>query len=243
MMVGCKRPLSTEDLLDPFVKRSRLHDVCMTGCEEPACWSTSSDATAVSAVCDAEVVATAAVAVAEAERRRLLPACDAQEDEPALKRLRGMFEGKCHSASAVPESTTSNEGSACIWQWSEGLVKALHGSQSVEQAIERCAAVLSEFEAGVRQTALSQAEHAAPTSEDASCAQNLQPANKVLLRAVYHLAERCRRLEGESREEEIQSLRQALDQSQDVQRRLQHSNEVLQEHIRIHFNSCRNGVL
>lgn len=243
MMVGCKRPISTEDLLDPFMKRSRLHDVCMTGCEETACWSTSSDATAVSAACDAEVVATAAAAVAEAERRRLLPACDAQDDEPALKRLRGMLQGECPSASAVPESTANNEGSACIQQWSEGLVKALHGSPSVEHAVERCAAVLSEFEAEVRQTALSQAEHAAPSSEDASCAQSIQPTKKVLLRAVYHLADRCRRLEGASREEEIQTLRQALDQSQDVQRRLQHSNEVLQEHIRIHFNSCRNGVL
>lgn len=243
MMVGCKRPISTEDLLDPFMKRSRLHDVCMTGCEETACWSTSSDATAVSAACDAEVVATAAAAVAEAERRRLLPACDAEDDEPALKRLRGMLQGECPSASAVPESTANNEGSACIQQWSEGLVKALHGSPSVEHAVERCAAVLSEFEAEVRQTALSQAEHAAPSSEDASCAQSIQPTKKVLLRAVYHLADRCRRLEGASREEEIQTLRQALDQSQDVQRRLQHSNEVLQEHIRIHFNSCRNGVL
>eukprot|EP00930_Biecheleria_cincta_P052258 TRINITY_DN3750_c0_g1_i1.p1 TRINITY_DN3750_c0_g1~~TRINITY_DN3750_c0_g1_i1.p1 ORF type:complete len:244 (-),score=46.98 TRINITY_DN3750_c0_g1_i1:367-1098(-) len=243
MMVGCKRPISTEDLLDPFVKRSRLYDVCMIGCEEPTCWCPANDATAVSAARDADVVATAAAAVAEAERRRLLPACDAQEDEPALKRLRGMLEEKNPCASAVPDSTANNEGSACIQQWSEGLVRALHGSPSVEQAVERSAAVLSEFEAEVRQKALSQVEHAAASSEDTSCAQNLQPANKVLLRAVYHLAERCRRLEGASREDEIHSLRQALDQSQDMQRRLQHSNEVLQEHIRIHLNSCRNGVL
>jgi len=243
MVVRCKRPISTEELLYPFVKRARLHDVCMTGSEEPACWSPASDTTAVSAVRDAEVVATAAAAVAEAERRRLLPACDAQEDEPALKRLRGMLDDAFHSACAAPDSAASNEGSASIWQWSEGLVKSLHGCPSVEQAVQRCAEVLSEFESNVSKKAFSQAEQAQAASEDASRAQSLQHTNKVLLRAVYHLAERCRRLEGASREEEIQSLRQALDQSQDVQRRLQHSNEVLQEHIKIHINSCRSGVL
>eukprot|EP00438_Fugacium_kawagutii_P006122 Skav220130 [mRNA] locus=scaffold731:315903:321762:- [translate_table: standard] len=37
---------------------------------------------------------------------------------------------------------------------------------------------------------------------------------------------------------EVQSLRQALEQSQDVQRRLQHSNQVLQEHLKVHLNAC-----
>merc|ERR1712014_73882 len=118
--------------------------------------------------------------------------------------------------------------------------KSLHGCPSVEQAAQRCAAVLSEFETEVRQMVLREAEQARATnSEEASSNQSrLQHTNKVLLRAVHHLAERCRRMEDGSREEELQSLRQALEQAQDAQRRLQHSNEVLQEHIKIHLNSC-----
>eukprot|EP00930_Biecheleria_cincta_P033449 TRINITY_DN23180_c0_g1_i1.p1 TRINITY_DN23180_c0_g1~~TRINITY_DN23180_c0_g1_i1.p1 ORF type:complete len:242 (-),score=66.64 TRINITY_DN23180_c0_g1_i1:77-802(-) len=239
MMVSCKRAVTTEELLEPFMKRSRLHDVCMSG-PEPACWAVADDAMAAAAARDTEVVAAAAVAMAEAERRRLLPSCDVQEDQPALKRLRKMFEGMgAHAATAVPDGTANREAS--IRHWSEGLVKSLHGCPSVEAAAQRCTAVLSEFETEVRQATLREADQARATSEEAGSTQSLQHSNKVLLRAVHHLAERCRRLEDGSREEEIQSLRQALEQSQDAQRRLQHSNEVLQEHIKIHLNACRAG--
>lgn len=238
MMVSCcKRAVTTEELLEPFMKRSRLHDVCMSG-SEPACWAVADDAMAAAAARDTEVVAAAAVAMAEAERRRLLPGSDIQEDQPALKKLRRIFDGTCpQAATAAPDGSASREAS--IRHWSEGLVKSLHGCPSVEAAAQRCTAVLSEFEAEVHQATLREADQARANSQEASSTQSLQHTNKVLLRAVHHLAERCRRLEDGSRDEEIQSLRQALDQSQDVQRRLQHSNEVLQEHIKIHLNAVR----
>lgn len=242
-MSSCKRIISAEELLEPFMKRSRLmHDVCMSGPEEPTCGASSSDETAVAAACDTEVVAAAAAAMAEAERRKLLPSCGAQDDQPALKRLRGMFESTgSPAASPASDSTASREASNR--HWAREVVKSLHGCPSVEQAAQRCASVLSEFETEVRQTALREAEQVRATTEEASQNQSrLQHTNKVLLRAVHHLAERCRRLEDGSREEEVQSLRQALEQAQDAQRRLQHSNEVLQEHIKIHLNSrCAGG--
>eukprot|EP00434_Breviolum_minutum_P016308 symbB.v1.2.014370.t1/scaffold956.1/size149065/3 len=78
-------------------------------------------------------------------------------------------------------------------------------------------------------------EEMRPNTIEATCSR-LQHTNKVLLRAVHHLAERSRRLESSSCE--VHSLRQALEQSQEAQRRLQHSNQVLQEHLKVHLNAC-----
>mmetsp|Transcript_91688 Transcript_91688/g.163192 ORF Transcript_91688/g.163192 Transcript_91688/m.163192 type:complete len:238 (-) Transcript_91688:82-795(-) len=235
MLVSCKRALTTEELLAPFVKRSRLSDLPLSS-DETIGFPSASDASDTASACDTEVAAAAAEAVAEAERRRLSE--DDLQDQPALKRLRGMFEGTSPSAASDshgPESSANREAS--IRHWAEGLVKSLHGCPSVEQAAQRCAAVLADFEAEVRQTALREADQAREEmrSDEAGSSQSLHHTNKVLLRAVHHLAERCRRFEGGS--SEVQSLRQALEQSQDANRRLQHSNEVLQEHIKVYLNS------
>merc|ERR1712137_670706 len=64
-----------------------------------------------------------------------------------------------------------------------------------------------------------------------------QITNKVLMRAIHHLAERCRCLD--SAASEVERLRQELEQSFETQQRLAHSNEVLQEHLKIHLNRCR----
>ncbi|CAE7406587.1 Pxmp2 [Symbiodinium natans] len=228
MLLSCKRPLTTEELLEPLFKRSR-HDVLM-GPEEHALVAAQE-----AAGCDADFVeAAAAAAVEEAEYRRMP---DDVQDQPALKRLRGMIEGP--STAAAPSSEGMSK-EALVRHWAEDVVKSLHGCPSVEQAVQRCSAALTDFESQVRSATMREAEQLreemrANSVEEATCSR-LQHTNKVLLKAVHHLAGRCRKLEGSS--SEVQSLRQALEQSQETQRRLQHSNQVLQEHLKVHLNAC-----
>lgn len=242
MLVSMKRPPTAEELLEPLVKRCRL-DVCMTGPED---WGLQDQATFASAAAAAAAAAAASPAdlVAELDRRRLAPMEDTLQDgEPAFKRLR-LFQGLAdpaghHSGAAASGSAGAPGREAGIRRWAEGIVRALHGCPSVEEAAQRCASALAEFEGEVRQNTLQEAEAAAgpdlrPGEEDK--AQGLQHTNRVLMRAVHHLAERCRRLEASAAE--AQSLRDALDQAQEVQRRLASSNQVLQEHLRIHLNGC-----
>ncbi|CAJ1442504.1 unnamed protein product [Effrenium voratum] len=228
MMVSCKRALTAEELLEPFFKRSRLHDVSMVGPDEPS--PTTAQETAS---CDADFLAAAAAAVEEAELRRMP---DDAQDQPALKRLRGMIEGTSNAAASSSEPVKEE---VSVRHWAEALVKSLHGCPSVEQAVQRCGAALNDFGSEVRSAALREADQAReemrPNAIETTCSR-LQHTNKVLLRAVHHLAERCRRSEGSSNE--VQSLRQALEQSQEAQRRLQHSNQVLQEHLKVHLNAC-----
>mmetsp|Transcript_73684 Transcript_73684/g.117234 ORF Transcript_73684/g.117234 Transcript_73684/m.117234 type:complete len:232 (-) Transcript_73684:89-784(-) len=226
MLVSCKRPVTTEELLEPLFKRSRLHDVSMVEPDEA-----SQVVLQEVSACDTDFVEAAAAAVEEAELRRPVDS----QDEPALKRLRCMIEGSNTSAA----SSTDPSKEAMVRSWAEALVKSLHGCPSVEQAVHRCGVALTDFGSEVRAAALREAEQTReemrPNTIEATCSR-LQNTNKVLLRAVHHLAERCRRLEGSSGE--VQSLRQALEQSQEVQRRLQHSNQVLQEHLKVHLNAC-----
>ncbi|CAL1144002.1 unnamed protein product [Cladocopium goreaui] len=210
MLVSCKRAVTTEELLEPLFKRSRLHDVSMVGPEEA-----SQVVVQEASACDTDFVEAAAAAVEEAELRRPVDS----QDEPALKRLRCMIEGSNTSAA----SSTDPSKEAMVRSWAEALVKSLHGCPSVEQAVQRCGVALTDFGSEVRAAALREAEQ---TREE------MRP-NTI---EVHHLAERCRRLEGSSGE--VQSLRQALEQSQEVQRRLQHSNQVLQESCRLSADSC-----
>jgi len=128
-------------------------------------------------------------------------------------------------------------------------VKSLHGCPSVEEAKARCARVLEEVEAEVRQATLNEVEQNHPQEGGSSGSadeeppqdgaadptQAMQHTNRTLMRAVHHLAERCRRLEAGN--EEMAMLRQALEQSQESQRRLQHSNEMLQGHLRLQLGA------
>lgn len=219
-----------EDFLEPLFKRCRL-DVCMTGPED---WHAQDQASFASA---------AAAVAADLDRRRCLQMDDLQE--PAMKRLRGLSAASDAAASSVgaaasQEAQASGNGGreASIRVWTEALVRTLQGCPSVEEAMHRCSGALLEFEAEVRQTALREAD-AAAAEEDRpqECSpQNLQHTNRVLMRAVHHLAERCRRLEAGTAE--TPALRQALEQSQEAQRRLSHSNQVLQEHLKVHLNGC-----
>merc|ERR1719265_2761718 len=75
-----------------------------------------------------------------------------------------------------------------------------------------------------------------PPQQDDDRPQTTQPSSKVLMRAVYHLAERCKRLKASSEERAV--LQQQLEQSQMDQRRLAHSNEMLQSHLKLHLGEC-----
>merc|ERR1711862_347178 len=128
----------------------------------------------------------------------------------------------------------------------ETLVRMLHGCPSVDAAMERCSKVLGDFGVEVSQAALREVEalrkRTPPAGDDENRSQDalggLQHKNRVLRRAVLFLAERCRRMEAGT--QEANALRQALEQSQEVQRRLTHANEVLQGHLKVHLDGCRS---
>lgn len=231
MIVSCKRLLGPyEDLLEPLHKRYRTEGP-LAGPEEIPGYTCGLSASSV-------------------ERRRHHLEDDCQG--PAEKRLRvgshdflERTESSCSGARAdagagadsAREAREARE--AGIHTWAEDIVKALHGCPSVEEAIQRCARSLGDFESEVRQKALAEAEDSkergAEDSGRSESGQSLQHTNKVLMRAVHHLAERCRRQEASA--SEADELRQALEQAQDRERRLQHANEVLQGHLKLHLDS------
>lgn len=213
-----KRGPSAEDFLEPLVKRCRL------GWTED--WLSDS-------------ASFAAQFEAADDRRRCLQMDDLQE--PALKRLRGMeaLSGLGSSSGSEPTADAVDaEKTQAVW--AEALVRSLQGCPSVDEAIQRCSSTLLDFEAEVRQAALREAElreaAAAAAEHRPHEPQNLQHTNRVLMRAVHHLAERCRRLEANGGEAE--RLRRELEMEKENQRRLLHSNQVLQEHLKVHLNGC-----
>jgi len=163
---------------------------------------------------------------------------DDAPQEPVEKRHRvGCGPSSLDGPGGVSTGTGSSTREEATRGWAQAIVKALHGCPSVEEASKRCARVLEEFEAEVRQATLNEVEQAPPPSSDEQApqegSQELKHTSRILMRAVHHLAERCRRLEAGN--EEMTMLRQALEQSQAEQRRLQHSNEVLQSHLRLSY--------
>mmetsp|Transcript_36415 Transcript_36415/g.79653 ORF Transcript_36415/g.79653 Transcript_36415/m.79653 type:complete len:255 (+) Transcript_36415:97-861(+) len=243
MIIGCKRLLE-EYLADPLAaKRCRQYalpgdadDGVDGGCPAPA-WSSQ----------EAGFAAGLAAAVDALEKRG--HSIDELGSEPADKRLR-LHAGTASagSSSIAAEASATDGGSdsvgvdpAAVRTWAEVVVRALHGSPSIEDATQRCARVLAEYGEEVRQTALREVE---PVHERRPCedehkqdgTQGLQHTNRVLMRAVHHLAERCRRLEAAP--QEAAALQQALEQSQEAQRRLAHSNEVLQGHLKVQLDKC-----
>jgi hypothetical protein len=214
-MISVKRPSVFEDFND-HVKRYRLEDVL--------------EASSASAE---EIAAAAAVVSSfDASERRSRESSVERSQEPAHKRLR------------LGESPLGTK-EAGLRSWAEDVVQALQGCPSVDEAVQRCARILSDMETEVRQACLREAEcettsrgshgdsDERPPQEGQ---QSLQHTNRVLMRAVQNLAEKCRRLEAGN--EEITLLRQELEKSEEIQRRLQHSNELLQHHLRIHLDHC-----
>jgi len=151
-------------------------------------------------------------------------------EQPTDKRPR--LQGDFLDGDAAGAGAGSRE--AALHGWSEELVRTLHGCPSVEEAAQRCARVLAAFEVDVRQAALREgdAREGGPES-----VQSLQHTKKVLMRAVNHLAQRCRQAEAGAAE--VDSLKEELEKSKEGQRRLQHHNEMLQCHLKLHLDSCR----
>jgi len=234
MLVSCKRP-SYEEWLEPIFKRCRV-DVAMAMAASEDGQSCSQDPVLAASGSRDPVLA---ACVAERRRHSM---DDFQEAEHPSKRL--CLGGASVGDGADPcpgDAGAAGQGEATVKRWAEGIVRALHGCPSMEEATGRCSQALLEFGAEVRQATLREAEAAAPEMHEErvpEATQSLQHTNKVLMRAVHHLAERCRRLEASAGE--VAAVRQELEQSQEQQRRLLHSNAVLQEHLKVHLNhGCR----
>jgi hypothetical protein len=161
------------------------------------------------------------------------------------KRLRNSgFESMSQSPGGLAAEDGANAAAstgASTQSWAEAIVKSLHGCPSVDEAVQRCALALANVEADVRRATAKEFE--TPEVQQSDVLQAAQNKGRVLMRAVKHLAERCKRLEGACEHDEVAHLRQALVKSQEEQRRLRHSNELLMSHLRLHLGDCRNGVL
>jgi hypothetical protein len=231
MIIGVKRPSSFEDLHDHF-KRYRLEEVLEDSPGVPGCPSWAST----------EEVIAAAVASSLESSDKLARESSTEHlpEEPAQKRLR------VNESSPRNGSAENSEREASTRSWAEDIIKALHGCPSVDEACQRCMRILTDMEAEVRQATLREAECESPSRSGNGCSderpqqdgsfQSLQHTNRVLMRAVHHLADRCRRHEVGN--EEMTMLRQELSKSKESERRLQHSNELLQHHLRLHLGDC-----
>lgn len=227
MIVGMKRPSFFEEI---YGKRYRV-DSLLDLAEDSCCSSSPSSASVE------DVIAVVEASVAREKRRACM---DDTAPDPAEKRLR--FDCQQHPCEgAEGEGGSRDTKQADIKRWSEAIVHALHGCPSVEEAGQRCARVLAEVESDVRQSTLHEVGQTTPPQQYDDRPQSTQPSSKVLMRAVYHLAERCKRLEASSDPavlKECAALRQQLEQSQVDQRRLTHSNEMLKTHLRLHLDEC-----
>lgn len=168
---------------------------------------------------------------------------------PAEKRLRRLMMEAADTTGATAGST--NDAAAAqggcaeldVRAWSEKVVRSLHGCPSVEAALQRSSAVLGDLASEVRQAttrefdAAKQEAEARAAAEEGNRSSEQQSMNRVLRRAVQHLAKRCSKLQADGAENE--SLRQALELAQDAQRRLKQSNEVLQAHLRLHLDGVQ----
>eukprot|EP00405_Crypthecodinium_cohnii_P027651 CAMPEP_0206503434 /NCGR_PEP_ID=MMETSP0324_2-20121206/54717_1 /ASSEMBLY_ACC=CAM_ASM_000836 /TAXON_ID=2866 /ORGANISM="Crypthecodinium cohnii, Strain Seligo" /LENGTH=208 /DNA_ID=CAMNT_0053992071 /DNA_START=129 /DNA_END=755 /DNA_ORIENTATION=+ len=115
------------------------------------------------------------------------------------------------------------------------LVQALQGCQSVEEAVRKVEDALTTFEGEVQQNTLKEVEVAAEgTAENV---QSLQHTKKILMRAVHHLAQRCR--QAESTAAETEGVKVELERCREGARRLAHQNDLLQCHLRLHLDSVR----
>jgi len=218
--LGCKRLLAPyADLLEPLQKRGRL-DAHMAGPED--CYAAPAGCYAPSGL--------------DLRRRRSGQDefQDLASERPAEKRLRfgeHILGGSPGAASGSEAETGSESREVALDRWAEEMVKALHGCPSVEEAVQRCAQVLAAFESQAKEAALREVD----AGEDS--VQSLQYTKKVLMRAVNHLAQRCRQTEAAVAEND--KLRDELESAKEALRRMAHHNEMLKCHLKLHVDSCR----
>lgn len=229
MSILIKRPFD-EDLYDRRFKRCRVMEDLDNSINALQQCPSSAAAEEVLAA-----AAAASNATSSGERRR---SSDCMDD--AVSPSQRMEKRMRIDSSPLTEPPNAQLGSSD--SWAETLVKTLQGCPSVEEAIQRASRVIGDMAAEVRQVTLSEVE---PTSEappeDVQELSRVKDMNRILMRGVRQLAERCKRLEGQS--EESTMLRQALEQSQDAHRRLQHSHDVLQHHLRLAIGECSGSAL
>jgi len=245
MTILVKRSFECEELYDRRFKRCRVMEDLENSINALQQCPSSAAAEEVLAA-----AAAAALPSSSGECRRR--SSDCMDDSPATrepteKRMRvgsgpSMLERPNVTELGGSNSEASREAS--IHGWAETVVKSLQGSPSVDEAIRRSSLVLTDMAEEARKAILSEVELTADEppkhAEDAQELTRVKDMNRILMRGVRGLAERCKRLEGQG--DEVVMLRQALEQSQDAQKRLQHSHEVLQGHLRLHLD-CSNSDL
>mmetsp|Transcript_83492 Transcript_83492/g.232950 ORF Transcript_83492/g.232950 Transcript_83492/m.232950 type:complete len:273 (-) Transcript_83492:85-903(-) len=265
MIAGSKRMCALEELLllDPHLaKRCRL-DGRIPGFDDDSAAGCEQAAAALASAASASIAAsTPGGAVGSGLRRQhdLDDESELDAGPAAVKRLRQMVadvasgDGASSASSATPPHGPGGVGDcdgeapapSVVEAWAEVLVRDLQDCPSREEALQRCRKALGDFREDVRGAVLRELE-TRPDSEPRAAGddrgsdendQGAQHTNGVLRRAVYHLMERCRRLESEPVVQEMATLRQALEQSQETQHRLARSNEVLQSHLRLHIDGC-----
>jgi len=219
LAISCKRLLAPyADLLEPLQKRGRL-DLCRLGAEDPQ---------------DGFSVSSCGIPGVGFRRRH---SEDFQEfaAEPAEKRPR-LHEGWCGGVEGELGgiACSSNRRRLEIQSWAEDLVRSLQGCSSTEEAVQRTVRVLLDVEAEAQQAASAEREGDVSEASAEGVVQNLQQTKKVLMRAVHHLAQRCRTLEASSAG--VDGLRDELERSQESERRLRSANELLREHLRLHLD-------
>lgn len=218
----CKRLLAPyADLLEPIHKR-RCVDMRSVGSED----FLQDGFVSSSAFACAEAAAEGSL-----DRRR--PSLqDLQEfapDLPAEKRMRLDAGLACPSDLG---STGAGDQEVAIRGWAEALVRSLQNCPSTEEATQRSARILRDFESEVKQSAIAEGDVVEAASEGAL--QSMQQTKKVLMRAVHHLAQRCRELQASAGEAE--ELKEALDRTQEEKRRMAHANELLKGHLRLYVD-------
>lgn len=242
MIVACKRLLAPyADLLEPYQKRTRL-DAHMAGPEEDS----GSDGCATVEPYPKRSRLDALMAGAEEEpwsdgcasatrcqppgierrRQALEDFQEASPEQPSEKRLRT---GEHFAGSpGAPLGSGGENREVAIHRWAEDIVKALLGCPSVEEAVLRCARALSQFDVESREAAL----RGVDVGEEG--VQSLQHTKAVLMRAVNHLAQRCR--QNEAAVGEADALREELEKAREAQSRLAHHNEMLKHHLRLELD-------
>lgn len=252
--IACKRSAMLEDdllMLDPHIMKRYRFD-CGDGedddgamitpeMEEVLASAVTAAASSSSSSADAaSSIATAAAALVNAARRRrpheeIDNSCDVDDEAPSEKRFRHV------------DGRTDVE----IIEWAETLVRALQGCPSIDEAIRRCSKVLGEFSAEVRQTALRdlQQEGQLPQASDETPSRSRDDQQdfatqeqmmKAMKKAIVYLMNRCRKLQQDAHD--ASSLREALEKAQENVSRLQHSNEILRGHLKVHMDAYRNSL-
>lgn len=248
MLLGVKRErVYEEDFYERYradIKRYRAE------CEEEEASEEHSSLLGSPAGPSAEDLVKAALHVANFEGRsqqsRSSSCMEDTAQDCSVKRLRV-------AGPSAPDPCEDSSKEA-IRRGAEATVRALKGCQSVEEAQQRAYFVLEEFQQEVRQATLNEVERSPPREtrsadsaderapdDGAASPQALQEKNRTLMRAVYHLAERCKRFEAGCKD--MPALRKELEDSKEAQRRLQHANELLQSHLRLHLSECSDRPL